>query len=112
MTKRELFLLLLPSVLFIEVAVGSFHFANLLSPNLESTQQNIDALVQKAAHGDFDSKSDRLVGMVTNSWRGRDELKASLSLEEKVAGWTLVLGVVLQVYVILRIRWRMLKPRA
>jgi len=107
MTKRDLFLLLLPTVIVVAVAVTSLHLARLLAPHPERTQQTIDGLTQKAEHGDFGPSPDRLVGLVTDSWHGRDDLQATTTREYAVIGSALFIAVALQVYIIFRVRGRM-----
>ena len=107
MTKRDFFLLLLPSVLVVAVAVASLHLSRLLAPHRDRTQQTINALTQKAQHGDFGPKPDRLVGLVTDSWHGRDDFRATITREHAEIASSLIIAVALQVYIIFRVRGRM-----
>ena len=107
MTKRDFLLLLLPSVIVVAVAVTSLHLARLFAPHPDRTQQTIDGLTQKAEHGDFGPSPDRLVGLVTDSWHGRDDLQATTTREYAVIGSALFIAVVLQLDIIFRVRGRM-----
>lgn len=107
MMRRELLLLLVPSAIFLIVAAASFRSGSLLAPDRAATKRNIEALQQKAHSGEFGPTPDRLVGLLRDSWYFRDELRGYIAREQVIAGWGLLLGVMVQVYVVIRVRGRM-----
>jgi hypothetical protein len=97
-------MLLVPTPLFLLVTLGMFYFAQLFSPHPARTESNIAALVEKANHGEFNSGADRLVSLVSSSWRFRDESQKEASQVYIIGGCALGAAIALQLYVILRTR--------
>jgi len=95
-------LLLLPNVLFLIVAVASVRLANMLVPDRNLAQRSIETLQQKDKSGGIVPTAERLLGLLRDSRVGRDELQADLSRWLLIAGCSLVFGVSLQVYLVLR----------
>ena len=109
MTKKGLIFLLAPSAFFAAMAGLSFYWAGALLPEPQreqATEKNIADLVQKAQNGEFGPKPDRLIGVVSTSWRTKDLLHESLgefhAKTSRLWGCGILVGVALQVYVTLR----------
>jgi len=108
MNKKCVLLLLLPSVFFVTMACLSLFYATALSPNPNSqqeTQKNIDELAQKAGRGEI--PPDKLVELLKDSWSGRSVLHETLAkfhaTTSRIMGFGILLGVVIQIYAILRV---------
>jgi hypothetical protein len=109
MIRKELLLLLLPTLLFVFIAGESFFLATRFSPNERFTQKVIDKLIREARSGDYGPNPDILVARLKNAWQSEDCLMANFARVNSVTGWGLVSGVVLQVYVIFRVKASMRK---
>jgi hypothetical protein len=103
--------LLLPSGFFLFMAVFLILNAATLFPNPQpeqSTQARIDLYVRMAQSGAFGPQPDKLMGVLTNSWHGNGKLHEILAQKYaqvlSVQGYFLIAGVVVQVYVILRVK--------
>lgn len=106
----------MPSGLFMAMAVLALLHASALLPNpqqAEETQNNIDKLVLKAQEPDLAKKSDWAVLLLRDSWRRTDLLQASMANAYYVSmssiGFGILAGIVLQVYVIVRVRTHLQK---
>src|SRR5258706_2523521 len=104
MTKRELFLLLLPSVIFMTVAFDSFRSARTIAPDEQFTHRMIDKLTGEAKSGDYGPNPDLLVERLSDSWRSRDVIRADQAKLHTLQGWGIVAGIVIQWYVIFRMK--------
>src|SRR5258708_175133 len=117
MTKKDILFLLAPSILFITVAGASLRYATAFSPSArekQGTQRRIDQFVRDAQRGDFGPEADKLVRMLSNSWRTSDELhdvlgRGHAQLSDLV-GCGVLVGVVVQIYVIFRVKAAHKKP--
>jgi len=117
MTKKDILFLLAPSILFVTVAAVSLFYANALSPSpseKQGTQRRIDRLVRDAQRGEFSPKPDRLVNLLSNSWRASDDLHEVLARghaqSSELVGCVVFFGVVAQIYVIFRVKAAYKKP--
>ena len=109
MSKRDVLFLSMPSLLFVAMAALSLYYAGSLRPDPQrhqKTEKDIAELVQKAEKGEV--STDRLVKLLGDSWRKRDLLHETLagfhSEVLKRCGYGVLGGVVLQFYVIFRVK--------
>ena len=111
MTKREVIFLLAPSVLFVLMAASALIYASALRPEPQReqrTQKNIDELVRKAQNGEFGPNPEIIVNAVSDAWRARDVVHETVSgfhasLSRRV-GYGVLCGVMVQIYVIFRVK--------
>jgi hypothetical protein len=111
MTKKDIIFLLVPSAFLAAMSGLSLYWASALLPDprhAQTTEKNIHELAQKAETGEFGPQPDRLVGVLSDSWRARDVLHESLggfhAKVSKVLGYGVLVGVALQIYVIFRVK--------
>ncbi len=111
MTKKDILFLLIPSALFAAMAGLLLFYATAFFPDRnheQRTQKRVDELVRKAQSGEMGTKSDKLVEMLTRSWRREDELQGDLTKFHaqisRYAGCGILLGIVVQIYVIFRVK--------
>jgi hypothetical protein len=117
MTKKDVLFLLAPSILFVTVAAVSLVYATALSPSpreKQGTQRRIDRLVRDAQRGEFGPEPDKLVGMLSKSWRTSDDLQEVLgnghAQFSELVGCGVLVGVMVQIYVIFRVKAAHKKP--
>jgi hypothetical protein len=82
MTKKDIFFLLTPSVLFAAMASVLLFYATEMFPDPQNEQwirQASDELVQKIQSGKLNPKSEKLAKML------RDSIRSSLELQEALA---------------------------
>lgn len=105
MRKRTVFLLLMPNLIFLLVAAESFRFAKLLTPNEQITQKAIDKLSGEAKRGEYGATPDLLVERLSNSWWSYDVLRADAAKMYLTIAWAILAGVMVQVYLVLRLKY-------
>ena len=111
MTKKDIVFLLVPSGLFVGMAFLAFIYADALLPDQkyhDTMQQKVRELVQKMQTGEAHPKPEDLVEALGNSYRREFDTQRALATAHaktsRVLGWGVLAGVVLQFYVVFRVK--------
>jgi hypothetical protein len=111
MNKKDVTYLLLPSVFFILLARMTLTYAGYLLPDPrhnEILERNIAVLEKSAQNGEFGTNSDGVVKLLEDSWRRKDFVVTTIgnahAVISRYVGWSLLIGVALQIWVIFRVR--------
>jgi hypothetical protein len=117
MTKKDILFLLVPSALFAAMAGLLLFYATAFFPDRnheQRTQKRVDELVRKVQSGELGPKPDKLVEMLSRSWRREDGLQEDLTKFHaqisRYAGCGILLGIVAQMYAIFRVKAGLRKP--
>jgi len=105
MSKRAIFLLLLPSVIFLQAAGWSLHYAKHFAPDEKFTQSAIDKLTREAQNGVYGPSPDLLVKKMSDSFHAYDGFRSDIAGAFTIIGWVALFGVAVQVYLVLRLRF-------
>jgi hypothetical protein len=105
MSKKAIFLLLLPIVIFLQAAGWSFHYAKHFAPDEKFTQSAIDKLTREAQDGVYGPSPDLLVKKMSDSFHAYDGFRSDMAGAFTIIGWIALFGVAVQVYLVLRLRF-------
>lgn len=106
MKSKYLFLLLLPSVLFLVMAVAALMASGAVSltPMEHDNRRKLDDLVSRLQRGDMHPAQDTLIQLVRDSRDLREEGRQSVANYLRAFGFVSLCGAGLQVYLVLRLR--------
>jgi hypothetical protein len=111
MTKKNIFILLLPCMIFITITALTFHCSSVFhklsqAHSVGKSDQAYDKLVKKVQSGELLVTSDMMIDQLRRLQHNNeveDEFFARTAENMRTLGWIMFGGIVLQVYVILRI---------
>jgi hypothetical protein len=106
MRKRDTFLLLVPSALFVAMALAALIAAGAISldPKDRDTRRKLDDLIRKVQSGELHPTQDSLIEMVRDSRDLQDEGRQTVGKFFRVFGCVSLCGAGLQIYLVLRLK--------
>ncbi|MEY2427189.1 MAG: hypothetical protein QOJ40_74 [Verrucomicrobiota bacterium] len=110
MTKKDILFLLVPSLLFIALAVASLHWSGGLFSNdrfEEWRQRNFDELTGKLQSGELQLAPDQIVKLLRDARHVEQAQREFLAVNGRIMralGWFGLVGVVSQIYVVARVK--------
>lgn len=114
MTKKDIAILLSPTVMFLTVAVTALFVADLIHQRVQAGDghEKFETFVQNVKNGKWQLTTDRwLVGMQHQQVSATSYLDFDAKIRESVLwlGWASLLGIIFQIAAVLYVRKRFIK---
>ena len=107
MTKKEILFLLLPSAFLVLISGLAFSGANAFSfsPRIEQRrQQDFEKFVAKVESGAVELTKEKSVKLLRDSRNVEEAMVAGHASASRIFGGAILISVILQVYVVFRVR--------
>ncbi|HZV35804.1 MAG TPA: hypothetical protein VFB72_14610 [Verrucomicrobiae bacterium] len=100
---QELFVIMLPAVLYVIAAYASLRFAHIFTPDVAFTDRAIQRLKSDDSNGEYKVSPKQAAERLGNSWRARDALLADAAKTLRFLAVGIIIPLIFQIYIVVRV---------